>query len=103
MNKILDFLRDNKFVHFAIRFIVILSIILYAQYNPALVYNYVVPALFIVFSLIEIIFAKKLQAWRDRKRVANGKRVETAVDVRRYAGISGVLFGLLILCYVFIL
>jgi len=103
MKKIIGFLRDHMFVHFAIRFIVILSFILYAQYNPALVYYYVTPALFIVFSLIEIIFAVKLQARRDRKRVANGKRAETAADVRRYAGVSGFIFGILILLYVFVL
>jgi len=103
MNKIYVFLRDNRYVHFAVRFIYIFSIIFYGQYNPTLVFNYLVPALFIVLAIIEIVFAKKLQTRRDRKRIAYGKEPETAVDVRRSTGIIVLIFGLLILCYVFIL
>ena len=103
MRKMLRFLLDNRFVAFAVRFICTLAIVLYAQYNPTFVYNYAIPALFIVFSLVDIIFAKRLQASRDRKRIASGKEAETAADFRRYMGISGLMFGLLIPCYVFIL
>ena len=103
MKNMLMFLRDNRFVHFAVRFIAILSFILYAQHNPTLVFNYVVPILFIFLAIIEIIFAKKLQARRDKIRIARGKGAETSADVRRSTGVMGVIFGVLILCYVFIL
>jgi len=66
-------------------------------------FNYIVPTLFIVISLIELVFAGKLQERRDRRRIATGKEAETAVDVRRSTGIMGITFGALILCYVFIL
>ena len=103
MSKIYGFLRDNRLVHFAVRFIIILSVMLCAQYYPTLVFKYLVPAFFLVSALVEIILGKKLQARRDRKRIASGKDAETVQDVRRSMGILGIVFGLLLLCYAFLL
>ena len=106
LSRIHGFLRDNRFFHFAVRFTIFLSIALYAQYNPTLYLRYlryVLPALFFVAGLVDIIFGKKLQAGRDRKRIANGKEAETALDVRRSMGIAVILFSLILLGYVFIL
>jgi len=103
MKKVYGFLRDNKFVRFAVRFLISLSIILYGQYNPELLFKYLTPAFFLVFAIVEIIFGKKLQMRRDRKRIADGKDAETAMDVRRGMGILYLVFGILLLCYAFLL
>ena len=64
--------------------------------------NIIFPAIIITVAIVEIVFAKRIQAYRDRKRIANGKEAETTVSVRRYFGILGIIYGVLIVCYVYL-
>ena len=103
MNKILSFFSENRGVNFVVRLIFISVPVLFARYYPTLIFNCVFPALFVGTGIFELIFAEKLQSLRDNRRIANGKEAETSVEIRRSMGITGIVFGIVLLCYVFLL